>query len=79
MNPAARNHGLITALHSAAIEERVAALVSIIENPGQRVGAERASTGRRVAGSIVAGRPCGVSMCRVQQVYVVGVVRLITL
>src|SRR6516164_5338900 len=40
MNPAARNHGLITALHSAAIEERVTALVAIIENPGQRLDAE---------------------------------------
>jgi HEAT repeat protein len=40
MNPDAHSHGLVTALHSAAIEERVAALVSIIENPGQRLGAE---------------------------------------
>ncbi|MBV8135682.1 MAG: HEAT repeat domain-containing protein [Deltaproteobacteria bacterium] len=40
MNPDAHNHGLVTALHSAAIEERVAALVSIIENPGQWLGAE---------------------------------------
>jgi HEAT repeat protein len=40
MNPDAHNHGLVTALHSGAIEERVAALVSIIENPGQRLGAE---------------------------------------
>jgi len=40
MNPDALNDRLVTALHSAAIEERVAALVSIIENPGQCLGAE---------------------------------------
>jgi HEAT repeat protein len=40
MSPDARNDGLITALHSATLEERVTALVSIIENPGQRLDAE---------------------------------------
>jgi HEAT repeat protein len=40
MNPAAHNDRLVTALHSAALEERMAALVSIIEHPGQRLAAE---------------------------------------
>jgi HEAT repeat protein len=40
MNPDPHNDGLVAALHSAVIEERVAALVAIIENPGQRLGAE---------------------------------------
>jgi HEAT repeat protein len=40
MNPAAHNDRLVTALHSAALEERMAALVSIIEQPGQRLAAE---------------------------------------
>ena len=40
MNPDAHNNGLLAALHSTVIEERVAALASIIENPGPRLPAE---------------------------------------
>jgi HEAT repeat protein len=40
MSPDAHNDGLVAALHSATNEERVAALVSIIEQPGRRLDPE---------------------------------------
>jgi HEAT repeat protein len=51
MNSDAHNEGLLTALDSVATEERVAALVSIIENPGQRLGAETVAAIARCLGA----------------------------
>jgi HEAT repeat protein len=51
MNPDAHNDGLLTALDSATTEERVAALVSIIENPGQRLDAETVAAIARCLGA----------------------------
>lgn len=51
MTPDARNDGLVTALTSTTLEERMAALVSIIENPGQRLDAESVAAIARCLGA----------------------------